>query len=150
MEYLYGFPTLDRIRPAGVMPVCTTGNYTPFSLIQFDGSYRGADIDMAQDLAALLAVRLQFVPTVWVGLLDDFLADKFDIAMGGVTVTAARAEQAFFSVPRSSTASGRCAGARTAAGLPRLRRSTSREFGSSPTRVPPTKPSPAPISRAPT
>lgn len=94
-----GSPTLDRIRAAGVLRVGTTGDYTPFSLIQFDGSYRGADIDMAQDLAALLAVRLQFVPTVWVGLLDDFLADKFDIAMGGVTVTAARAEQAFFSVP---------------------------------------------------
>lgn len=54
---------------------------------------------MARDLAAMLGVRLRFVPTVWVELLDDFLADKFDIAMGGVTVTAARAEKAFFSVP---------------------------------------------------
>src|SRR5260221_10921428 len=94
-----GSPTLDRIRAAGVLRVGTTGDYTPFSLIQPDGSYRGADIDMAYDLAAMLGVRLQFVPSVWVELLDDFLADKFDIAMGGVTVTAARAEQAFFSVP---------------------------------------------------
>src|SRR6478752_3283243 len=94
-----GSPTLDRIRAAGVLRVGTTGDYTPFSLIQSDGSYRGADIDMAQDLAAMLGVRLQFVPTVWVELLDDFLAGKFDIAMGGVTVTAARAERAFFSVP---------------------------------------------------
>jgi cyclohexadienyl dehydratase len=91
-------PTLDRIRAAGVLRVGTTGDYTPFSLIQSDGSYRGADIDMARDLAAMLGVRLQFVPTIWVELLDDFLADKFDIAMGGVTVTAARAERAFFSV----------------------------------------------------
>jgi cyclohexadienyl dehydratase len=92
-------PTLDRIRAAGVLRVGTTGDYTPFSLLQPDGSYQGADIDMAHDLAARIGVRLQFVPSVWVGLLDDFLADKFDIAMGGVTVTAARAEQAFFSVP---------------------------------------------------
>ena len=91
--------TLDRIRAAGVLRVGTTGDYTPFSLIQPDGSYRGADIDMAHDFAATLGVRLQFVPTVWVDLLDDFLAGKFDIAMGGVTVTAARAERAFFSVP---------------------------------------------------
>ena len=36
---------------------------------------------------------------MWVELLDHFLADRFDIAMGGVTVTAPRAEKAFFSVP---------------------------------------------------
>jgi cyclohexadienyl dehydratase len=39
------------------------------------------------------------VATVWVDLLDDFLSDRFDIAMGGVTVTAVRAQRAFFSVP---------------------------------------------------
>ncbi len=92
-------PTLDRIRAAGVLRVGTTGDYTPFSLIRPDGSYAGADIDMAHDLAARLGVRLEFVPTVWVDLLDDFLEDRFDIAMGGVTVTAARRERAFFSIP---------------------------------------------------
>src|SRR5438045_7665914 len=92
-------PTLDRVRAAGVLRVGTTGDYTPFSLLQPDGSYAGADIDMAHDLAERLGVRIAFVPTVWVDLLDDFLADRFDIAMGGVTVTAPRAEKAFFSVP---------------------------------------------------
>jgi cyclohexadienyl dehydratase len=81
------------------MRVGTTGDYTPFSLKQPDGSYAGADIDMAHDLVARLGVAISFVPTVWTDLLDHFLADKFDIAMGGVTVTAARAERAFFSVP---------------------------------------------------
>jgi cyclohexadienyl dehydratase len=57
-------PTLARIRGAGVLRVGTTGDYTPFSLIQSGGSYRGADIDMARDLAAMLGVRLQFVPTI--------------------------------------------------------------------------------------
>ncbi len=92
-------PTLARIRAAGVLRVGTTGDYTPFSLMQPDGSYAGADIDMAHDLAARLGVHLEFVPSVWVELLDHFLADRFDIAMGGVTVTPARAEKAFFSVP---------------------------------------------------
>src|SRR2546423_148365 len=92
-------PTLTRIRAAGVLRVGTTGDYTPFSLKQPDGSYQGADIDMAHDLAERLGVGIEFVPTVWVDLLDHFLADHFDIAMGGVTVTAPRAEKAFFSVP---------------------------------------------------
>ncbi|MBV9015683.1 MAG: transporter substrate-binding domain-containing protein, partial [Alphaproteobacteria bacterium] len=79
--------------------VGTTGDYTPFSLKQPDGFYAGADIDMAHDLAGRLGVGIAFVPTAWVDLLEDFLADKFDIAMGGVTVTAPRAEKALFSIP---------------------------------------------------
>jgi cyclohexadienyl dehydratase len=92
-------PTFARIRAAGALRVGTTGDYTPFSLKRPDGGYDGADIDMAHDLAERLGVGLEFVPTVWVELLDDFLADRFDIAMGGVTVTPARAERAFFSIP---------------------------------------------------
>ena len=94
-----GSPTLDRIRAAGVLRVGTTGDYTPFSLLQRDGSYAGADIDMARDLARTIGVGLEFVATVWVDLLDDFLEGRFDIAMGGVTVNPARAAKAFFSIP---------------------------------------------------
>jgi len=92
-------PALARIRAAGVLRVGTTGDYPPFCRRRADGGYEGADIEMAHDLAERLGVRVAFVPSVWVELLDDFIADKFDIAMGGVTVTAARAEMAFFSVP---------------------------------------------------
>src|SRR3954454_6853094 len=91
--------TLDRIRAAGLLRIGTTGDYTPFSLLRPDGTYEGADMDMAHDLAAILGVRVEFVPTVWVDLLRDFLADRFDIAMGGVTVNEARAVSAFFSIP---------------------------------------------------
>lgn len=92
-------PTLAGIRARGVLRVGTTGDYRPFSFLRPDGTYEGADIDMAHDLAGRLDVRLEFVPTVWVRLLEDFLADKFDIAMGGVTVTAPRADKGFFSIP---------------------------------------------------
>jgi cyclohexadienyl dehydratase len=92
-------PTLEQIRAAGVLRVGTTGDYTPFSLKQPDGSYQGADIDMAHDLAGRLGVGITFVPTVWVDLLDHFLAGRFDIAMGGVTVTPERAAKACFSIP---------------------------------------------------
>src|SRR5438874_9275074 len=91
-------PTLERIQAAGVLRVGTTGDYTPFSLRRPDGSYEGADIDMAHDLASTIGVGLEFVASVWVDLLGDFLEDRFDIAMGGVTVNPSRAEKAFFSI----------------------------------------------------
>src|SRR2546426_7809869 len=93
---IHAAPTLARIRAAGVLRVGTTGDYTPFSLLQPDGSYQGTDIEMARDLAERIGVALQFIASVWIDLLDDFLAERFDIAMGGVTVTPARAARAFF------------------------------------------------------
>lgn len=92
-------PTLSRIRAAGILRVGTTGDYVPFCRLGPDGHYSGADIDMAHDLASRLGVDIRFVPSVWASLLDDFLADRFDIAMGGVTVTPPRQDKAFFSVP---------------------------------------------------
>ena len=92
-------PTLRRIRASGILRVGTTGDYPPFSRLLPAGGYAGADIDMAHDFARRLNVNIRFVPCVWVTLLDDFLADRFDIAMGGVTVTAPRQERALFSVP---------------------------------------------------
>ena len=88
---------LAAVRAAGVLRVGTTGDYKPFAFREPDGGYRGADITMARQLAAELGVRIEFVPTVWARLNDDFAADKFDIAVGGVTILPAREKIADFS-----------------------------------------------------
>jgi len=82
---------LDRIRAAGELRVGTTGDYKPFSFRETDGSYVGADIDMVRRLAARLNVEVGCVPTVWKQLARDYLADRFDIAVGGITKLPARA-----------------------------------------------------------
>lgn len=87
---------LDHIRASGELRVGTTGDYKPFSFRNHDGSYTGADIDMAQRLARRLGVRLVFVPAVWGQLMADFTGQKFDIAMGGVTNLAPRAAKGPF------------------------------------------------------
>jgi cyclohexadienyl dehydratase len=87
---------LDRIRATGVLRVGTTGDYKPFSFRQPDGAYVGADIDMARRLATRLGVKLEFVPTAWGQIMADFTAQKFDIAMGGVTNLPPRAAKGPF------------------------------------------------------
>jgi cyclohexadienyl dehydratase len=91
--------TLNAIRARGELRVGTTGDYKPFTFKNADGLRWGADIAMAEDLAKSLGVKLVFVPTIWADILADQVAGKFDIAMGGVTITPPRAEQAHFSKP---------------------------------------------------
>ncbi len=88
---------LDALRARGTLRVGTTGDYKPFTFRQPDGTYAGADIAMARRLAARIGVTLEIVPTTWTTLLDDFTARKFDVAMGGVSVNAARAARGTFS-----------------------------------------------------
>jgi len=102
---------LQRIAAAGVLRIGLTGDYAPFS-IEHGGSLEGADVDLGQALAAHLHVSPVFVRTSWPTLLDDLRADRFDVALGGISVTPAREAVAAFSVPYSSggkTIVSRCA-----------------------------------------
>lgn len=94
--------TLADIQKAGVIRIGTTGDYKPFSYKGADGTLTGADIAMGKDLATSLNVKPEFVMTTWKGMLDDFKAGKFDVALGGITVNPARAEVGDFSVPNVS------------------------------------------------
>jgi len=90
---------LDDIIARGTLRVGLTGDYRPFSLRAADGSYAGLDVDMANSLADAMGLKLQIVPTTWSGLLTDLGAGKFDVGMGGISITLARQKVAFFSSP---------------------------------------------------
>lgn len=91
---------LDQIIARGTLRVGLTGDYRPFSLIDASsGQFSGLDVDMANSLARALGVKLEIVKATWGALLPDLAADKFDIAMGGISVTLERQKQALFSVP---------------------------------------------------
>lgn len=103
---------LDDILQRGTLRVGLTGDYRPFSLKTPDGGFAGLDVDMAQSLAQALGVTLDIVATGWPTLMADLRADKFDIAMGGITITLERARTAYFSNPvmrSGKTPIARCA-----------------------------------------
>ncbi|WP_396278406.1 transporter substrate-binding domain-containing protein [Glutamicibacter creatinolyticus] len=88
---------LDAIKKANQLMVCTTGDYRPFTYLDPEsGEWSGIDIDMAQDLAEELGVEVEFVQTSWKNLMPDFL-EECDMAVGGVSISLERAEQAYFS-----------------------------------------------------
>ena len=73
----------------------TTGDYRPLSFREPEtGVYWGFGIEMAGEIAKRLDVVIQFRPTSWPTLTTDVLSEpqKFDLAIGGITITDARRE----------------------------------------------------------
>ncbi|RQS21384.1 transporter substrate-binding domain-containing protein [Burkholderia sp. Bp8998] len=91
--------TLTRVIQSGVLRVCTTGDYRPFSFQRSPGEFEGLDIDLMNSLASELGAKPQFAKTTWANLLPDFVAGKCDIAAGGISVSLERQKQAWFSTP---------------------------------------------------
>lgn len=87
-------PTIGRIMERGVLLAGTTGDYHPLTFLEPDGSYTGFGIEVAEAIAADLGVGIRFVPTSWPTLTADVLEDpqKFDLAIGGITITDKRLE----------------------------------------------------------
>lgn len=90
---------LDTILARGTLRVGLTGDYRPFSLKDGTGKFEGLDVDMAESLAKAMGVKLEIVPTAWPTLMADLQSGKYDIGMGGITVTLERAKTAMFSSP---------------------------------------------------
>jgi cyclohexadienyl dehydratase len=91
---------LAKIKASGVLRVGTTGDYVPYTYLDpGTQGYSGMDIDVAQAFAKSLGVKVVFVPTTWPTMTSDLLADKFDLAMGGVSASPERAANGDLSHP---------------------------------------------------
>lgn len=85
-------PRLDRILDEKVLRVGTPGDYRPFAIKKDDG-YEGHDIDVIEAMAKELGVEITYVETSWPNLMADVQADKFDVAVGGITRNVTRMSQ---------------------------------------------------------
>ncbi|WP_246055304.1 transporter substrate-binding domain-containing protein [Glutamicibacter uratoxydans] len=88
---------LAAVKDSGTLKVCTTGDYRPFTYLDPDSKeWTGIDIDMAKSLAESLGATPEFIQTTWKDLMPDFKS-KCDIAVGGVSISLERAQEAYFS-----------------------------------------------------
>ena len=86
---------VTEIVERGKVLIGTTGDYRPLSFCEPEtGEYWGFGIEIAQEIAKQLGVKVEFVKTSWPTLTADVLAEpqKFDFAIGGITITDARCE----------------------------------------------------------
>ena len=90
---------LDRIKANGVIRVATDSNYAPQSFLKPDGTAEGFDIDVANEVAKRLGVTAEFQYPQWSVIEGGNWADRFDISVGSMTVTAPRLDIFDFTQP---------------------------------------------------
>ncbi|RKX80023.1 MAG: amino acid ABC transporter substrate-binding protein [Spirochaetes bacterium] len=89
---------VDTILKRGSMKV-GVGIFTPWSFKDKDGNLVGFEVDVATKVAKDMGVEVEFVPTEWSGIIPALLTGKFDVIIGGMTITPQRALQVNFTRP---------------------------------------------------
>ena len=84
MQVAHAGPRLDKIMESKVIRVGTPGDYRPFA-IKTETGITGHDIDIIELMAKEMGVKVEYVSTSWPNLMKDIQADKFDVAIGGIT-----------------------------------------------------------------
>ena len=93
-----GGQTLAELRERGALKVGFS-SFNPWAMQDANGEWIGFEIAVAKELAKDLGLKLELVPTAWAGIIPALLTNKFDIIIGGMTVTPERSEQVTFSAP---------------------------------------------------
>ena len=80
---------IDRVKKAGVLKVGSDITYPPFEVMEA-GKPAGFDVDLAQEIAKALGVKLEYINTAWDGIFAALKAGKFDMLLSGITITEER------------------------------------------------------------
>ena len=64
--------------------------FTPWSMRDRNGELIGFELDVGRKLAADMGVDVEFIPTVWDGIIPALVAGKFDVIISSLSVTPQR------------------------------------------------------------
>ncbi|MPW36361.1 transporter substrate-binding domain-containing protein [Vibrio sp. B1Z05] len=93
-------PNLDKINDRGTLRVGMS-TFVPWAMRNKQGDLIGFEIDVAKRLAADSGWKVEFVPTAWDGIIPSLLSQKFDVIIGGLSITEARSKSVLFTDPYS-------------------------------------------------
>jgi polar amino acid transport system substrate-binding protein len=73
--------------------------FVPWAMRDKEGNLIGFEIDVAKKVAEDMGVEVEFVPTAWSGIIPALIAKKFDVIIGGMSITPQRNLTVNFTVP---------------------------------------------------
>ena len=90
--------TLTEIKERGTLRVGLS-TFVPWAMRDKLGELIGFEVDVARRLAEDANLRVEFIPTAWDGIIPALLAGKFDVIIGGMSITPARNLSVLFTAP---------------------------------------------------
>jgi polar amino acid transport system substrate-binding protein len=90
---------VEKILQRGELRVGFESGYVPFEMTDKKGNFIGFDMDFGRRLAKAMGVKFVPVNTAWDGIIPALMTDKFDIIMGGMTITQERNLKVLFADP---------------------------------------------------
>jgi polar amino acid transport system substrate-binding protein len=90
--------TLEKIKRTGVMTSANTFSYPPFGFIE-DGKQVGFDVDLGNEIAKRMGVKLTFEAIDFRGIMAALTSGRVDLLITGMVYTPDRAQRIDFSEP---------------------------------------------------
>jgi len=97
--------TIEQVIRRGVLRV-GMDIFVPWAMRDKHGELIGFEIDVARRLAEDMGVEARFVPTKWSGIIPALLSGKFDVIIGGMSMTPQRNLKVNFTDPYYYTTQG--------------------------------------------
>ena len=91
--------TIEQILKRGELRVGFESGYVPFEMTNKKGEFIGFDMDFGRRLAKAMGVKFVPINTAWDGIIPALMTGKFDIIMGGMTITQERNLKVNFAEP---------------------------------------------------
>jgi len=113
---LAGESAVEQIAKRGVIKV-GMDVFVPWAMKDKKGELIGFEIDIAKKFAEDMGVKIEFVPTKWSGIIPSLITGKFDVLIGGMTITTQRNLKINFTRPYYYTEQGLMAHKKKAAGF---------------------------------
>jgi len=90
---------LDIVLEKGTLVVSTDPNYAPQSFLNEKGELDGFDVNVAQEVAKRLGVKLEFVTPDWDMITAGNWGGRWDLSIGSMTITEDRMKVLWFTIP---------------------------------------------------
>jgi polar amino acid transport system substrate-binding protein len=90
---------IEQILARGELRVGFESGYVPFEMTDKKGNFIGFDMDYGRRMAKDMGVKFVPINTAWDGIIPALMTNKFDIIMGGMTITQERNLKVNFADP---------------------------------------------------
>lgn len=89
----------DKVQKESVIKIGTEGTYKPFTFHDEGGNLTGYDVEVTEEVAKRLGIKVKFFETKWDGIFAGLEAGRFDVIANQVAYSDERKEKYSFSVP---------------------------------------------------